>query len=61
MQRESKEYWNELCRLAATVQDPKKLRELTLEINRLLQEKQSRLNSNKADQATAHRPRRTIM
>jgi hypothetical protein len=43
MQGPNLERWQELCRQAATEQDPKKLLELTAEINRLLQEKENRL------------------
>jgi hypothetical protein len=43
MQGPNLERWQELCRQAATEQDLKKLLELTAEINRLLQEKESRL------------------
>jgi hypothetical protein len=39
-----KERWLELCEQAAVEQDPKKLLELVAEINRLLGEKQSRLD-----------------
>ena len=35
--------WEELCRLAAVEQDPRKLLLLITEINRLLTEKQDRL------------------
>ena len=38
-----KERWLELCQQAAVEQDPKKLMELVAEINRLLQEKEQRL------------------
>jgi hypothetical protein len=37
------EHWQELCALAAVEQDPKKLLELTAEINRLLEQKEKRL------------------
>jgi len=40
-----KERWLELCQQAAVEQDPKKLMALVTEINRLLQEKEQRLNS----------------
>lgn len=39
-----KERWMELCEQAAVEQDSKKLVALTQEINRLLQEKQDRLD-----------------
>ena len=37
------EQWQKLCALAAVEQDPKKLLELTAEINRLLEQKEKRL------------------
>jgi len=40
-----KERWKELCEQAAVEQDPKKLYELIIEINRLLDEKYNRLQS----------------
>jgi hypothetical protein len=43
MQGPKRERWEELCRQAAEEQDPKRLLELTLEINRLLLEKEDRL------------------
>jgi hypothetical protein len=43
MQGPNLERWQELCRQAATEEDPKKLLELIAEINRLLQEKENRL------------------
>jgi hypothetical protein len=43
MRGPTKERWEELCRLAAEEQDPKRLLELTAEINRLLLEKEDRL------------------
>ena len=43
MQGPNLERWQELCRQAATEQDPKKLIELVAEINRLLSEKENRL------------------
>ena len=43
MQGPNTERWEELCRQAAEEQDPKRLLELTLEINRLLLEKEDRL------------------
>jgi hypothetical protein len=39
----NKERWRELCELAENEQDPDKLIALIKEINRLLEEKQSRL------------------
>jgi hypothetical protein len=40
---ENRERWRELCELAEKEQDPRKLVELTEEINRLLEEKERRL------------------
>ena len=37
--RENEEHWKELCKQAATEQDPAKLSKLVREINRLLKEK----------------------
>ena len=42
MHSETQELWQKLCEQAAVEQDPKRLDELTAEINRLLQE--DRLN-----------------
>ncbi len=42
--QENKDRWRELCELAEKEQDPKKLVELAKEIDRLLAEKQNRLN-----------------
>jgi len=42
--RENKERWRELCEQAAVEQDPKKLLELTRQINDLLLGKQQRLD-----------------
>jgi hypothetical protein len=42
--RENEERWEELCRQASVEQDPKKLHELIVEINRLLEAKQQRLD-----------------
>jgi hypothetical protein len=44
----NKERWMELCELAAVETDSKKLIALTQEINRLLEEKQARLEGKKA-------------
>ena len=43
MQGPNLERWQELCRQAATEQDPKRLMEFTAEIIRLLDEKEKRL------------------
>jgi hypothetical protein len=42
--QEKKERWMELCELAAVEQDSQKLLALTQEINRLLAEKQERVD-----------------
>jgi hypothetical protein len=39
----NEERWRELCKQASAEQDPKKMLELIKEINRLLDEKQARL------------------
>jgi hypothetical protein len=44
VQGKVKERWRELCEQAAIEQDPIKLSTLVAEIDRLLEEKQSRLN-----------------
>jgi hypothetical protein len=49
MQGPTRERWEELCRQAAEEQDPKRLLELTAEINRLLQEKEDRLTAQRRD------------
>ena len=46
MQGANKERWRELCKQAAVEQDPKKLLELTEQINELLEAKQGRLSHN---------------
>jgi hypothetical protein len=44
---ENKELWLELCERAAAVErDPEKLHALVKEINRLLEEKETRLKGN---------------
>jgi hypothetical protein len=43
MKDETKERWQELCEQAANEQDPAKMLTLVAEINRLLEEKQRRL------------------
>jgi hypothetical protein len=40
---QEKERWRELCEQAASEYDPQKLRELVVEINRLLEERQRQL------------------
>jgi hypothetical protein len=44
LQNEKLELWQMLCAQAAVEQDPQKLMQLVKEINRLLEEKQARLN-----------------
>jgi hypothetical protein len=44
MKGETRELWWHLCEQAANEQDPQKLMELVHEINRLLDEKQQRIN-----------------
>jgi hypothetical protein len=44
-----KERWLDVCEQAATEKDSKKLMELTKEIDRLLGEKQDRLNRKSPD------------
>lgn len=44
--QQNAERWKELCELASKEQDPRKLTELVKEINRLLAEKQNRLNQS---------------
>jgi hypothetical protein len=41
-----KEHWAELCRQAAVERDPKKMLQLVTEINRLLADKQDRLEKS---------------
>ena len=48
---ENAERWRALCELAAKEQDPHKLVELIAEITRLLDEKQQRLEQNRATSA----------
>ncbi len=47
MKGETHERWMELCALAAEEQDPEKLLALTMEINRLLEEKENRLKQKR--------------
>jgi hypothetical protein len=46
MQGKNLELWQKLCEQAAVEQDPKRLLELVKEIDRILGEKQDRLNRN---------------
>jgi len=50
MKGETGERWKELCAEAAIEQDPQRLLELVTEINRLLQEKETRLKGRKPEQ-----------
>ncbi len=43
------ERWQALCAQAATEQDPKKLMQLVVEINQLLEEKEKRLQKPDSD------------
>jgi hypothetical protein len=57
MQGPNLERWQELCRQAATEQDPKKLMELTAEIICLLDEKEKRLLAKpKQDDSSTSEP-----
>ena len=47
MQGEKRERWMQLAEQAAVEQDPEKLQQLVLEIDRLLAEKQNRLRGTK--------------
>ena len=49
MQGPTKELWKQLCEQAAIEQNPERLMDLVNEINRLLDEKQERLNNLRAD------------
>ncbi len=51
MRGEAKERWMELCELAAVEQDADKLLALVSEINRLLEEKERRLQQSRNPQA----------
>jgi hypothetical protein len=54
MQGPNKERWRELCEQASTEQDPEKLHQLVVEINRLLEEKNARLRGERpTDQPSA--------
>jgi len=44
---QDKERWDELCKKASVEQDPAKLLDLIDEINRLMEEKQQRLDASK--------------
>jgi hypothetical protein len=47
--QENKDRWRELCKQAEREQDPDKLVELTEEIDRLLSEKQNRLDGRSGE------------
>jgi len=51
MKGEVKERWMRLCEQAALEQDPEKLMQLVVEINRLLEEKEQRLIRTSQQQA----------
>jgi hypothetical protein len=53
MQGENGERWRMLCEQAATEQDPVRLMELVREINRLLEQKEERLQKQHADKPSA--------
>ena len=60
---EDKERWQELCGQAAVEQDPKRLLQLMVEINRLLGAKEKRLleaRSNEAKSGSAQQPENEI-
>jgi hypothetical protein len=48
LEGETRELWQKLCEQAATEQDPERLLQLSLEINRLLTQKESRIQSKKS-------------
>jgi hypothetical protein len=52
MQGKIRERWQELCARAADEQDPERLMELVREINQLLEEKELRLQRQRAEKAT---------
>lgn len=56
MQGETRERWMRLCELASTEQDPKKLFDLIVEINRLLDEKQSLLRGGRTAGQVSKQP-----
>ena len=49
MRGQTGERWRDLCAKAAQEQDPKRLVELIIEINQLLQEKEQRLQQRSAN------------
>jgi hypothetical protein len=50
--QQNEERWKELCRQAAVEQDPDKLHALIIEINRLLEAKENRLNAARSPKST---------
>lgn len=52
MQGATKERWVSLCEQAAIEQDPERLMKLITEIDRLLSEKQERLENKRANSKT---------
>jgi hypothetical protein len=54
MEGETKERWFQLAQLAAVEQDPEKLIALVQEINRLLDEKEERLNQRRSGAGPIH-------
>jgi len=55
MKGKTRERWVELCEQAATEQDPIRLMQLVQEINKLLIEKEERLDSMRAGKLTRTR------
>jgi hypothetical protein len=53
MQGETRERWQKLCEQAAVEQDPEKLMKLVAEIDRLLSEKQQRLEQSRQQRSKA--------
>ena len=51
MKGEAKAHWTQLCELAASEQEPEKLLELVKEINRMLEEKENRLQQRLEEKA----------
>ena len=51
MKGKTKEYWTQLCELAASEQDPDKLLDLVKEINRMLEEKENCLQQRPQEKA----------
>jgi len=57
MKGETKERWLELCEQAANEQNADKLRELVIEIDRLLEQKHQRLRNQRETSDPDVRPR----